>query len=175
MKPASAAPAAPAVTVAAPAAEPQPLTRSEPLLAPEPELEPIKPLAPITIAPASNIGGYTFTPMEPVTLQREVARAGDDLREYDEALSTTAATVTFAFGSVLAVGSVSYLLQGGAMAGALLSALPAWRRYDPIEIVAGRKDEHADDVPSTVQQMREAVQAARARVEGPDPTPGSTP
>ena len=118
-----------------------------------------------------RIASYTFTPLDPVILTQEIGRAGDEVRRYDEVLGTTAAKVTFAFGSALAVGSVSYLIQSGALAAALLSAMPAWRRYDPIEIVSGRREKSAAgseagrDTASDVEKMRRAVAAARARVD----------
>ena len=118
--------------------------------------------------PAQRIEGYAFTPSDPVQLAEAIASASDDVREYEQVLGTTTAKVTFGLGSFLAVGSVTYLIQGGALAGALLSSMPAWRRYDPIEIVSGRTDEEeVDDEPSAVEQMRAAVEAARARVRPP--------
>jgi len=155
---------------------PQP---QEPAPASFPRPEPIEPVvelppapaieAPKTAAPPSisaRITNYGFEPINRDVFDKTLEQTGDDIRRYDGLLGTTSAKVTFAFGAALGVGSVSWLLQSGILAATLLSALPAWKRFDPIAIVSGRCDEGEDDELSDIEMMMESVRDAGDRTDG---------
>ncbi|MEN0040353.1 MAG: Ig-like domain-containing protein [Pseudomonadota bacterium] len=122
---------------------PQNITSSEPLIAERREPEP--PSEAARIAPAIT---YDFQPIDRERFTNELQRTREDIQEYDQVLGSTAAKVTFGFGAVLGVGSVTWILQSGILAATLLSALPAWKRFDPIGVVSGRQDENDECVDS---------------------------
>jgi hypothetical protein len=70
-------------------------------------------------------------------------------------------------GSGVAVGAgvVAWLLRGGALAASLLSALPAWASFDPVPILAGRRDKRNPAAPE------DSSEAAVTRVLRPDALP----
>ncbi len=123
---------------------------------------------PIETAPPPQINtqitDYSFEPVNYDVFEDDLNRTGEDIRKYDELLGTTTAKVTFTFGAILGVGSVSWLLQSGILAATLLSTLPAWKRFDPIAIVSGRRDENEDDDASDVEIMMQKIRDAGARV-----------
>ncbi|MEE9313658.1 MAG: Ig-like domain-containing protein [Rhizobiaceae bacterium] len=158
---------APAVLVAAapPVAAPEPEPELD-LLLEEPEL--VLPQE-STQSPDKSEGiipNYTFQPVDRVRLKQNIDLAGKDVRRYEDFLGTTAAKVSFTFGSLLSVGGVSFVLRGGALAAALMSALPAWNRFDPISVVAKKRDEdeEEDEDVSDAQMMKKFVEDARSRV-----------
>ena len=108
---------------------------------------------------------YTFVPVNRQAFSRDLEQAGEDVREYGEFFGSSAANVTFAFSSLLSVGGVSFVLRGGVIAAALMSAVPAWGRYDPITIVTGRKDDGEDDEGSDADAMLDFINDARSRVK----------
>ena len=150
----------------------------EPDVAPEqPVLEEPAPPAPVVeseleFSPSIEIStpklpDYGFTTINKQNFGENLTRVGNDVRQYNEILGSTAAKVTFTFGSLLSVGGVSFILRGGALAAALLSALPAWNRFDPISVVHGREDESEDDdddYMSDSKMMLKFVQETQSRV-----------
>ncbi|MEL6750912.1 MAG: Ig-like domain-containing protein, partial [Pseudomonadota bacterium] len=150
----------------APEAVPLPVALETPISAPtplpirEPVIEPVR--EPIRIARSP----ITFTPVDQVELTQQIDQLGEDVRDYDEFLGVAVDKVSFAFGSLLSVGGVSFALRGGVLAAALMSAVPAWNRFDPISVV--RKDEEEEDLPveTLADTMRAAIDDARSRVNG---------
>ena len=58
------------------------------------------------------------------------------------------------------------MLRGGVLAAAMMTAIPAWARFDPISIVSGSKtddDPDAEEI-SEAEQMKEFIQSANALV-----------
>lgn len=168
--PAAAAPAPvqaipePAPIVAAPPVAPiQPAPISAPPLEVTPVLEPQAPSAPPPILPSLALN-YTFEPLDRPQFARELDELNEEVTNYQNFQGTVAANVTFAFGSLLSVGGVSFALRGGLLAAALMSAMPAWKRFDPITIVAKGDDNETAQDPSEAQRMMEFVMNARARV-----------
>jgi len=164
-------PTAPQPNVTAPVDEPEP----EPAPAPEPvqDFEPIAAENLISIKePATLVHettqraatNYELKPIEKSVFSNDLKRSTDDVRNYKEFFGTAAANVTFAFSSILSVGGASFVLRSGVVAAALMSAVPAWGRFDPISIVTGRKDDCDDNEPSDAEMMLEFVQDARNRV-----------
>ncbi len=161
--PPPALPSAPAAPALAPA-----------VIVPVPQPEPIAPPAPVDVSvdgtdepilERPSLFDYKFTQVDQSALSRDLERTGEELRQPEHFIDVAAAKVTFAFGSFLSVGGVTFILRGGAIAAALMSAMPAWGRYDPISIVTGRKDENEDEEHTDVEMMLSHVQDARARVK----------
>ncbi len=107
---------------------------------------------------------YTFTRIDRPALMKDLDRVGDEMRQEEDLLGASVAKVTFTFGSLLSVGGVSFVLRSGLLATALMSAVPAWTRLDPISVVSGRQDEESDEEPSDVDMMAKFVSDARSRV-----------
>ncbi len=120
----------------------------------------------ITAPPSDRTqpAGYDLRPINYDVFEGHLNKTGEELRQYDGLLETTTAKVTFAFGALLGAGSVSWLLQSGILAATLLSALPAWKRFDPIAIVSGRRDEGDEDAASDVEIMMQKIRDVGARV-----------
>ncbi|MEO1397911.1 MAG: hypothetical protein AAFU56_03470, partial [Pseudomonadota bacterium] len=140
--------------------------------APEPNLDPVTPTAPQTAAPIENEApiqrqAFDFSGLNRTAFTRELDRTGEDIRQHEPLLETSVAKVAFAFGSALSVGGVSWLLRGGALAAALMSSMPAWRRFDPIAVVTGREDEGEDREPTDLERMLAHVQDAGNRTNDP--------
>ncbi|MEM7365463.1 MAG: Ig-like domain-containing protein [Pseudomonadota bacterium] len=107
-----------------------------------------------------------FKPMQTAQLTRAVEESVDDLRNSDKLFGVAIDKVTYAFGSLLSVGGVSFVLRGGVMAAAMMSAIPAWARFDPITIVSSNDEEDQDEAEeiSEAELMTEFVRSARALV-----------
>ncbi|EFL88467.1 Ig-like domain-containing protein [Ahrensia sp. R2A130] len=127
------------------------------------EREPVAERELPTIAPRIN---YEFKPIDRENFTSELERTGNEIREHDKVLGSTAAKVTFGFGAVLGVGSVTWILQSGILAATLLSALPAWKRFDPIGVVSGQREGDAEDEDdrSDLHVLMESIRDAGARV-----------
>ncbi len=108
---------------------------------------------------------FQIQPIDQKVFSEELKRTRDDVREHSEFGDVTVAKVSFAFSSLLSVGGVSFILRGGAVAAALMSAIPAWGKFDPISVVTGRKDENEEEEISDVDMMLEFVRDARSRVK----------
>lgn len=117
---------------------------------------------PIEESPASTTP-ITFTKIDRPALMKDLDRVGEEMRQEEDLLGASVAKVTFTFGSLLSVGGVSFVLRSGLLATALMSAVPAWTRFDPISVVSGRLEEE-DEEPSDVDMMAKFVSDARSRV-----------
>ena len=62
----------------------------------------------------------------------------DTFRSQSKSLAFKTQLLTFSCASLTA-GVVSYLLKTSSLVASLLSSLPAWRRFDPIAVFAGKK------------------------------------
>ncbi|MEL6948437.1 MAG: hypothetical protein AAFO73_12550, partial [Pseudomonadota bacterium] len=130
-----------------------------------PVLEPAS-TPPFEIArPVIEQRSYDFKQIDRKAFSSQLDRANRDIVEYQPVFEASVAKVAFAFGSALSVGSVSWLLRGGALAAALMSSLPAWRRFDPIAVVTNREDEWDDREPSEIEKMLAHVKDAGQRAE----------
>lgn len=107
---------------------------------------------------------FVFAKIDQPALMQDLDRVGSDLRTYDDLLGASVAKVTFTFGSLLSVGGVSFVLRSGLLATALMSAIPAWTRFDPISIVSARKDDDDTAEPSDTDMMLAVISDAGARV-----------
>ena len=153
------APPAP-VSAEAPPPAPEPPVVALPL-APEPRRsEPVPPPGPTIELPAPP--DYGFETLDRPGFGRELSRATDDVRDSETVLGASVDKVSFAFGSLLSVGGVSWLLRGGALGAAVLSAMPAWRRFDPIAVV-GEEGEDAEG-SSDAAVLRDRLSRVRDRV-----------
>jgi hypothetical protein len=62
----------------------------------------------------------------------------------------------------LTAGVVSYLLKTSSLVASLLSSLPAWRRFDPIAVFAGRKKKRKE---AETRQSADADEPIESRSE----------
>ncbi|MFD0915250.1 tandem-95 repeat protein [Pseudahrensia aquimaris] len=153
-----------------PAEEPQPFAPQPQPIIPEPiDITPDRQSdydpEPISQPTVLETPQYKFTPVNKVAFDQQLDKTGEEMRDSEEFSITTVAKASFAFSSVLSVGSVAWMLRGGALAAAFLSALPAWNRFDPISIVAGNVNETESDDTPDVDMMRDFVNDARSRVK----------
>ena len=107
----------------------------------------------------------TFTPIELGYFDNSLSKTLKEVRNHDGVFGVSVEKVTYAFGSILSVGGVSFVLRGGVLAAAMMSTIPTWARFDPISVVYGKSEEEAEE-KSEFEQMKEFVQSARARVAG---------
>jgi hypothetical protein len=93
---------------------------------------------------------------------------GEALTEAD-ASRLEVARIVVGSGVSLSVGIVAWLLRGGALAGSLLSMLPAWSSFDPIPILHQRRRNgpQAANVPS------DATEQALSRILRPGVPPSA--
>ncbi|MEM1040355.1 MAG: Ig-like domain-containing protein [Pseudomonadota bacterium] len=129
---------------------------------------PLTPSTPLAIEPSDidtsvQSRPFDFSALNRKAFTRDLDRTGEDIKQYKPLLEASAAKVAFAFGSALSVGSVSWLLRGGALAAVLMSSMPAWRRFDPIAVVSGHEDDVEDTEPTDLERMLQDVRDAGDR------------
>ena len=150
----------PAASTVQPAAEPIPIAEPAPA-SPTVDARSSSQLpAPMT----TSIPGFEFRSLDTKTFTHDLDQTVDDIKNYDEVFGTVVSKVTFTFGSLLSVGGVTFVLRGGALFAAFLSALPAWNKFDPIAIVNGQRAKEENDEESDIDAMYDFVQDARSRV-----------
>ncbi|NRB29778.1 MAG: tandem-95 repeat protein, partial [Rhizobiaceae bacterium] len=100
-------------------------------------------------------------------MNQAVRETVKEVRNQDQLFGVAIDKVTYAFGSILSVGGVSFVLRGGVMAAAMMSAIPAWARFDPINIVSSNNQENEDEAEeiSEAEIMTEFIQSAQALVK----------
>ena len=71
-------------------------------------------------------------------------------------------------GAVLSTGSLAWLLRGGSLFASALSAVPTWRGFDPLPILAKakRRKTKQDRISDKAQREEEKLEAAVGRVLG---------
>ncbi|MEP0942435.1 MAG: Ig-like domain-containing protein [Rhizobiaceae bacterium] len=107
-----------------------------------------------------------FEPMNTAATIQAVDDTVKDLRRESEFLGVAIDKVTYAFGSILSVGGVSFVLRGGVLAAAMMTTLPAWARFDPISVVSNTQNDQ-DEEPEEVheaERMKEFILSARSMV-----------
>jgi hypothetical protein len=109
---------------------------------------------------------FTFEPVSRKAVLEEIDQSSQEIREYSEFLGTDVAKISFTFGSLLSIGGVSWLLRGGALMAAFLTAMPAWSRFDPVTIVTSQRDEKEEKESSEFDVMMEQVRGAQSQIKG---------
>lgn len=123
----------------------------------------------ISLAERSAAQKYqaVFEPINSARMTQAVNETVKEVRNQDQLFGVAIDKVTYAFGSILSVGGVSFVLRGGVMAAAMMSAIPAWARFDPITIVSDKNEEDEDEAEeiSEAEIMTKFVQSAQAMVK----------
>ena len=88
-----------------------------------------------------------------------------DLLDGTRRSNREASEIVIGSGIAVGAGVVAWLLRGGALAASLLSSLPAWASFDPVPILAGRRDKRESVA------AEDSSEAAVTRVLRPDALP----
>ena len=84
------------------------------------------------------------------SLAEQLSDADDESREQAEMIVTIASGVTLS----LSAGFVSWMMRAGSLVTSLLSATPIWRGFDPLPVIAARRDDEEDDEdPDTIADL----------------------
>jgi hypothetical protein len=98
---------------------------------------------------------------------RVLAEAFGNAESEANAAHREVAEVVIGTSVALSAGVVAWLLRGGALLAALLSATPAWASFDPIPVILRRRTRR-DDREDALTPEDAAAEQALARILRPD-------